>query len=301
MINSITIENPIGETLSIELGSPEKSGFSVLGMSGIGSVKAFINSTDIQNYDGTIFNSARLGYRNIVMKLGFLEKPTIEETRQITYKYFPIKQLIKIIIETDTKTVQTYGRTESNEVDIFSKEESSTISLICDDPYFYELNSVITVFDGIYPSFTFPFSNESLVTKLIQFGYISDKTVRTIIYRGTAPTGFILSLKASGSVVDPVLNNAHTNESMTIKTSVISNLTGFGFQNGDEIVISTVKGNKYINLIRNGLTTNIITALDKNSDWLSLIQGANTISYSATSGVSSLSLTTTHNVLHEGI
>ena len=64
----------------MELTAPEKTGLIVTSITGLGPVKAEIKCTSIATSDGSIFNSARLGERNIVLKLQFLPNPTIEET-----------------------------------------------------------------------------------------------------------------------------------------------------------------------------------------------------------------------------
>src|SRR5574339_645339 len=113
MINSITITNHRSESVVLELRSPESSGLFIQGVDGLGPSKATINTSESLSLDGSTFNSARKEQRNIVLKLGFLENPTIEDSRQSTYKYFPLKKRIKLTIETDNKTVQTFGYVES--------------------------------------------------------------------------------------------------------------------------------------------------------------------------------------------
>ena len=157
MIKSVTITNHLGESIKMELGFPEKSGFLIQSITGLGPVKADINSTKFATSDGAIFNSARLDSRNIVMILRLLENSTIEDTRQKTYKYFPIKNRIRFRIETDNRTCETYGYVESNDPIIFSSQVSTQISIICPDPYFYSITPKTTIFSGVESLFNFHF------------------------------------------------------------------------------------------------------------------------------------------------
>ena len=139
MIKAVTVTNNLGESLRMELTNPSSSGLIIREIEGLGPVKATINFTESANIDGAYENSARLETRNIVLSLQFLPKPTIEDTRQMTYKYFPVKRNVRLHVETDNRSCYVDGRVESNEPDIFSKEEGCQISILCADPHFYAL------------------------------------------------------------------------------------------------------------------------------------------------------------------
>jgi len=54
MINSITVTNHLDESVKLELRFPEKSGFLVQGVTGLGPSKANINSTELSTTDGSV-------------------------------------------------------------------------------------------------------------------------------------------------------------------------------------------------------------------------------------------------------
>ena len=58
MIKSITVKNYLNDQITLELTRPEKSGFIVESIDGLGPAKANINVTDISTNDGGIFNSS---------------------------------------------------------------------------------------------------------------------------------------------------------------------------------------------------------------------------------------------------
>ena len=301
MIKSVTITNHLGESIKMELRFPEKSGFLIQDITGLGPTKANINLTELSTSDGGSFNSARLNSRNIVITLKLLSDPTIETTRQKTYKYFPIKRKIKLTFETDNRTCEIYGYVEANEPIIFSKQETSQISIICPDPYFYSVGVNNTTFSGVDSLFEFPFSNESLSENLIEFGSLIINQAKTIVYNGDAEIGVTIYIHVLGDATNILITNSLTRDVMKLDTSKLSALIGSGLQNGDDIIISTVKGKKTINLVRDGVSTNILNCLDKNPDWFVLAKGDNVFSFEATTGTSNLQFRIENQIIYEGV
>ena len=304
MIKSVTIINYLNEKLVLELGRPDKSGLLIKSIEGLGPSEATINAKEIATSDGALFNSARVNSRNIVLTLGFLFHPTVEDMRQLTYKYFPIKQRLTIRIETDNRIAETYGYVETNEPDIFQKEETTQISIICPDAYFYSAGSDgnnVTVFSGIEDAFEFPFSNESLTENLIEFGKIHYSQEQTVYYNGDAEIGIIITIHAIGAAKNVTIYNTGKRGIMKIDTEKIEQLTGYGIINGDDIIISTVKKDKYIHLLRNGEYINILNALDKDSEWFQLTKGDNIFAYTAEEGATNLQFKIENRTLYEGV
>lgn len=332
MIKSITITNHLNETLHLELTKPEKSGFIIKEIKGLGPVKAEINFTEMATFDGALDNSARIGTRNIVISLIFLENPTIEDARLLSYKYFPNKQKIIFGIETDRRKCEIVGRVEENEPNIFSKQEGCEISILCSDPYFYAKDNNITTFSGVDPLFEFPFSNEFEITydtildsnnkplidsngdeitvfdrkkyeetKTIEFGEIRNVVERNIHYDGDVETGIILTIHAIGLANGITIYNGRTRELMKIDDKKLAAIMGSGIQAGDDIIINTNKGEKSITMLRSGEYTNIINVLGRPITWFQLSQGDNLFICTAEEGSHNLQFTIENKVLYEGV
>jgi hypothetical protein len=301
VIKSITVTNYVGESITLDLGNPEKSGFSILGIEGLGPSKADINTKDIAGMDGSQYLSARANARNIVLTLGFLFNPTIEAMRQQSYKYFPLKKRVHLVVETDNRSCEIYGYVESNTPNIFSPQESTQISIICPDPYFYSLDKGVAVYYAIDPVFEFPFSNESTTGNFIEFSNIYHNREQTIYYLGDAEVGFTIIINAFGPADNITIYNTMTGESMLIDTARLAALTGAGITAGDEIRLSTAKGNKFLTLLRMGTYTNILNCLDKNSDWLQIVRGDNIFAYTAVSGDTNLGFRIEYQLVYEGV
>lgn len=301
MIKSITFTNYLGESIELELARPEKSGFVIESVEGLGAGKATVNVTEIVTNDGAIHNSSRITARNILLNLKFYSDTSIEDVRLKTYRYFPLKKNIKMVIETDNRICEIEGIVESNEPNIFSKEEGTTISIICPDPSFYALTEgdVIDIEHKSSTSeFEFPFSNESLVGSMMVFGSLLVSKEQTILYKGDAETGVRITVHALGDASDITIRNLTTNEIMRIDTD---RLEGGKLYQGDDIVISTVKGKKSVTLFRNGKSINILNCLARNTDWFQLTRGSNTFTFDASGGLRNLEFKIESRVVYEGV
>lgn len=301
MIKSITVTNHLNESIKLELGFPERSGFLIQEISGLGPVKADINVSELSSIDGSIYNSARLPSRNIVFKLVLLESPTIEDTRQKSYKYFPIKKRVRLLIETTNRTAEIFGYVESNEPIIFSSQETTQISIVCPNPYFYSEGKKITTFTGIEKVFSFPFSNESLSDKLLIIGNILKNQIQTVLYEGDSEIGFNIEIHAVGTAKHVMIYNVNTLENMKIDTDKLIALTGQPIIMGDSIFISTIKGDKSIQLLREGVYYNIINCLDRDATWMFLRKGDNVFAFNAEEGGANLYFRIINQVIYQGI
>jgi len=301
MIKSVKVTNHLGDSIKMELGFPEKSGFLIQNIDGLGPSKATINSTELSTSDGALFNSARVGSRNIVLTLKLLPIPNIESVRQKTYKYFPVKKILKLTIETDNRTSSIYGYVESNDPVIFSNNETTQISIVCPDPYFYSEYINNTIFAGIEPLFEFPFSNESLSENLIEIGSIVINQEKTIVYSGDSDIGVIIYIHAMGEATNITIYNSGTREVMDIDTTKLVALIGSGIQAGDDIVISTIKGHKSIYLIRDGIYMNILNCLGRDADWFQLAKGDNVFAFTSDTGASNLQFRIENQIVYEGV
>lgn len=301
MIKSITVTNHLDESIVLELRAPEKSGLLIQDVTGLGPSKANINATELSTIDGSVYNSARMNSRNIVLNLKLMDIPSVEYNRLLSYKYFPIKKKVRLRIETDTRTCDIYGYVESNEPTIFSSSVTTQISIVCPDPYFYSSSMNITIFSGILPVFSFPFSNESLSENLLTMGEITDDQEPVITYLGDAEVGMNIFIHTIGSVTNLKIFNLYTNEIIHIDDVKMIALTGSGIVTGDDIIISTIKGQKSITLIRGGVYMNILNCLDVDVDWLQLVRGTNVFAFYADTGLTNLEVRIENQTLYEGV
>lgn len=281
MIKSFTIINFKGESLKLELARPELSGLVIKSVTGLGPPDASMNATQIANLDGSIFNSIRTTERSINFIFQMMFAPSIEDSRHLVYRFFPIKKQVTIQVETDTRTIQAVGYTERLDPDIFQKIEIANVSVKCPDPWFYDLGDSEMIFSGVKPEFEFPFENDPPETKQLNMGEIYLDTRATLIYDGDVDAGIVIHVRARDKVKNVRINNIDTLEWMKIDTDKIKSISGQDFDDGDEILISTVKGDKYVKLLRNGVYSNVIGCLERGSTWFQLTPGANVFNFVA--------------------
>lgn len=302
MIQTIRVTNHAGDSVLMELTNPYETGFLIRSITGIGPMKATINTTELATMDGALYNSSRATARNIVFSLGFLnQNKTIEEIRMDSYRYFPVKRPISIIVQTDSRMAEITGYVESNEPDIFSESEGCQISVICPDPYFHALEVNKTVFSGVDPKFEFPFENNSPTEKLINFGDIHLRQDCVIHNDGDEEIGVRIVMHARDSVRNLTIWNVTMGQTMSIDDNKLQKLTGSMIEAGDDIIIETTRRKKSAILRRKGRRTNILNCLKKPITWLQLQRGDNVFYYDADVGKLQMEFTIENQIIYEGM
>lgn len=312
MIYKIVARNPKNELLEMDIRYPEKSGINVKNVTGITPTGAEIYSTPFGSIDGGIYVGSRVPSRNIVLTLEMFEEQrpdgtlgTAEDSRLKVYNYFRIKDWVNLVFYTTNRILQITGYVESVDTDIFSEKETSTVSLICVDPWFYSANYSEIGFSGTRPVFEFPFSSvlgSTIPSQRLRFGDISIDTRTDIMYKGDIKTGFKMFINFFGDNFHNIyFYNMDTRERMNMYTDQITKLTGTPLQYGDEIQISTISGEKTAFLLRSGEYRNVISMIDKNADWFQLTKGNNVFAFASDYGVENISIQLSYRDAYGGI
>lgn len=262
--------------------------YALLSVGGLTPPAATINTAVIATSDGAVFNSSRLGMRNIVLTIAPLN--SIERSRINLYTYFKSKQYIKLYLENNTRSVWIDGYIESIDGDLYSDTEQMQISIICPDPYFKDTETGRYTFSNVESLFSFPFAIEE--TPGIPISQLSDFVHIAITNNSDDETGVLIHMIANGAVVNPTIYNTTTNENFSLNITL---------QAGDEINIDTRRGKKSVTLTRDAVITNILNDMTQNSEWLNLIVGDNIFTYTATSGAQNLDITVYLQPVYEGV
>lgn len=293
MIEYIEVINEAGDHLRLPLSNPWETGIAVMNIQGIGTTKANVNMTSYADSDLKKKNGVILDTRNITLTLQFLgtEIKSVEQLRDTAYAFFTPKKTIHFIIKTDYRFVGIDGTVESNEPDIFSKDEQTQISILCENPLWYDETGKDTKRDeydlnALVSMFEFPFSNESLVDPLIVLGEIRHAPVNAIDYPGEYDVGFIITMHCAGIVIDPIIYCSRQNGYFKLNTSLLTDIIPDAdrFLPGDVITIDTYNGSKAIMLLRDGTVYNILHLLDSRSIWPMLKTGKNEFRVDAANG-----------------
>ena len=316
MIKNITVINDLNEVLTIELGAPEKTGLWVKSLKGIGPGKASINTTDLASSDGGVYNSARAETRNITLTLGILSytHPTeidpatghlrtvsVEETRRKTYKWFAKKKPITFIIKTDMISLVAYGYVESNEPDIFNKQQTESISIICPDPNWYLYNST----SGLSFSATdniFEFPMYFFVTQDSEF--VEGKTYYELINGIYTITEDETKIPLKTYYEENIENEGYSNEGffITSDTEFDPGKTYYELDGSVYVVTSDVVMDpektyyEFDEYYANTILADILLVAQKDVQYVGEVNVGVTISMNLTSSVSGLILYETDNV-----
>lgn len=279
----VKVKNDNGEVLNLSTST----NYTLYDVTGVTPLHMSINTSVNATSDGETINSVRANKRNIVLYVAI--RGDIEANRLNLYKYFPPKKEVTIYCKTDNRDVYIEGVTELIDVKLFSNQQVAQISIICPQPYFKDINELITSFSQIDALFSFPFSIDSNGMELSMLG---NDIRKNIINAGEVDTGMIIELFAIGEVKNPiiydVLNRTH------IKLE-------FTMQANDTIYINTNSGNKSITLLRDGVESNIIGYRSYSSQWLTLNAGDNVFTYNAEGGVSNIKLAFKTLALYGGV
>lgn len=284
MFRRVTVINNKGAELPLDLYHPELSDLVLINITGLGIDQVAISTTSLGSMDGAIFNNSRMEPRNIVIDVMMdYTKNNIEGIRHKMQEYFLPNVPITLVFDLDEIHCQIKGYVDKVDPLIFESRERAQISIICPDPCFYANDYSLFTFSGANPLFEFPFSNESLVLDLIEFGELLEDPRAHINYKGSLKTGMVIRIDFMSESDNIAIYNVDTGEELRINMDMI--LSNFLLQptRGDYIEINTVTGNKSAKLYKASESKwyDILGAIDINSDWLQLTPGLNVFDYHA--------------------
>lgn len=308
MFQSMTVTNARGDTLDLPIRNPMATGYNVVAIDGLGPVDAVLQTSNTITTDGVIFNGARKDEREITINLAYYPESgkNIEDLRHGTYKYFPEKEEVTLVFHADTRSVRTTGIVESNDIPIFSEKESSSIVIKCPDPWFRidnELNRV-TSFSNVEPVFEFPFNwanNPVSEPKPLWFGAIKNMHSKNIMYDGESEVGVIIRMSFDAPVRNIRIYNEEAGQEIDVFTDKVKLIIADGIKPGDELVICTIPKRKSVEIVRDGISYNILNAINRDVRFITLRKGANTIVYSAESGVDNIRMSIENETLYTGV
>jgi Phage tail protein len=247
-------------------GIEETDVLQIQDITGLGPVKAAVNTSPLGSLDGDSYVGSSVSYRNIVLSI----KPnpdwdiwTYERLRRLLYEYFMPKLQIRLVFETDEiPPVEIFGYVENIEPTLFSKSGDIQISVICPYPYFTAIDPVVV--NGISNNTPVDVDyNEAIETGVnVQITYTS----------GASPSSIGIQIG------DPTLTY------FRVAASVDAN---------KYFVMSSIPGQKYVQnvAISGGVITNLLAKVQSGSKWPTLKLGNNKFSIVTNAGVQDWKLT----------
>lgn len=277
---SAIVENAKGQQLDLN-----KNYYTEI--TGLTPPNASINMSKVSGVDGSQFNSAAVNNRNLVLTI--YPKHPVEANRLKLYDYFGVGQKVKFYYKNAARNVYTEGYVETLDGTFFTNQEALQVSILCPDPYFKGAGEIIADISKLVSLFEFPFSIDAAGIPLSEF---NEYLIGQITNDGNVSTGLFIELTANGTVINPVLYDADSRESMGLRLTMQAN---------DLIRITTIKGQTGVVLVRGGITTNIINTIIDGATWFQAKPGTNFYTYTVDEGLDNLSVKFIANALYSGV
>ena len=279
----LIVENESGDKLELT----NNRNYDVLNVSGTNPPVATINTVNIVGMDGSRFNSSRVQQRNIVITLN-IQHP-IEANRLTLYNFFTVKRWVKLYYKNSRRDVYIEGYVESLENNPWSQLQQPQISIICPHPYWLSTSETTVDFSNSKAAFEFPFS---IPSEGIEFSTL-EQIASEIVNVGEVQTGGIITFFATADqIINPIFYNRTANTFFGID---------FEMNQGDLITVNSLIGQKSVTLLRDGVTTNILSDRTDGSTWLTLGPGENEVSFGSDEGSENLRATLTIVQKFEGV
>ena len=257
--------------------------FLLTDVDGIYEAKNKVYVSENSMIDGAVYQGSVAEYRNIVLHLTDVDK------------YVDNRDALNRLFKEKSVGTLTFWEADAapRKIDYYVESLNSTgedpyrehqVSLICPDPFFYDINSSDESMASWVSAFEFPFESTSAG---FEFGYQSNEKIKTIQNDIAEDNiGVTITITCMGAVVNPSITHIETGDRISIGHSG----KPFEISTGDVVVITTATGNKHVTLTHNGVTSEVNHYLTEDSVFVQLMRGSNSFGFNADSGLNNLSI-----------
>lgn len=279
-----TLENENGSSININDGIR----YAILSVSGLNPPSASIFTAKSPNRKGSRYNGSTLNERNILMSIKILGD--IERNRNDLYEWIDTEQYIKVYYQNGVKNVYCEGHIEDCEVELFTDNEVINLAILCENPYWMDLQAIATDISTLLREFTLPFA---ISASGIPFSTIREENT-TAVYNSGAETGVKIVIKCKGEVKNLLLFNADdTSQTFKINYTFPMNWTIEINTDGSP---KTCKG-----ISPEGNVVNLLRYVGNNPTWFILKKGMNSFGYTADAGTSNAEVSITYANKYLGV
>ncbi len=280
-MRSVTCINKNG--ISCTFGEGGFSPFLLADADGIYSKAMNVNTSSNTGVDGSVYHSSSLKQRNIVLTLKDIGNYV--ENRAFLNALFEEKTLGELLIRDGSEERKIEYIVEKVTSDGINAYRTHQVSLICPDPYFYDLYDTSFTMSSFMPSFFF---KHAFAAAKEEFGYRQKEKIKVINNDLSVDgTGMTIKIACNGSVKNPSITRVEDHAHISIGTTT----KPLSLVAGDVVTVTTDNGNKKVILTHDGVDSSINQYLSEDSSFLQLRRGSNSIGYSADEGVDSMVLT----------
>lgn len=287
-MQKVIFENQRGQSIQLGNASP----FILTKIDGTGAPKTTILTSKAPGQDGKSYHGTLLEERILPME-GAVSGVTIEDL------YSKIRILCSILspkisgiltYTNDNKSYKIpYILEDLSFKDRIENIQEFLVQLYCPNPYWLDIQECkeeIAAWIGDF-EFNFEISSDGIL-----MGHRENSVIVNILNNGDTECGMRIELTALATVVNPSLVNVNTQEYIKVKRTLTA---------GDRLVISTSFGDKRVELIRNGVASNVFNYIDLNSTFLQLDVGDNLFRYDAEDGANNLDVAIYYRPQYVGV
>lgn len=288
----IIYENDRGERVEIMDSFP----FLLQDFTGADGTNTEITKTKGVGQDGSTINNVSLSDRNMQI-LGVIKGQSKEEIARyrakllqvfnpkvkgwLQYEYGDVKRRIRCQVENAPKFTKKFTG---------YKYQDFLINLICPNPFWQDITESKTDISTETGNLEFPLEipAEGLELSIRTISFITN-----IYNPGDVETPIKVKLRATGTVINPIIENLDTGEFIRIKRTLLE---------GEALEINTDFGNKRVEIIKpDGSRENVFHYIDYKSTFFQLAGGDNTIKYDAELGENNLDVSIYYTPQYLGV
>lgn len=284
----ITCTN-VKENISLTLRRTSASPWYLSSYSGLYDNDFDVSTSENSSVDGSTYQDSRIGQRNIVLTISNRDKH--RDGRYLLQRIFAVRTLGTLQYDDgDEKRIISYYPEKIDFANKGVRSDSSglvtaTVSLICPDPYFYDLYDHSFMMAAFVPAFSFA---HVFAAAKEEFGYRQKEKIKVINNELSVDgTGMTIRITCDGSVKNPSITRVEDHAHISIGTTA----KPLSLVAGDVVTVTTENGNKKVMLIHDGVASSINQYLSEDSSFLQLRRGSNSLGYNADEGVDSMVLT----------
>lgn len=280
----LKLENESGNVVNIN----DSVNYVVLSVSGLNPPPASIFTAKSPNRKGLKYNGSTLNERNIIVTIKILGN--VEANRNALYAWIDTEQYCKIYYRNGAKNVYCEGHVEDCEIDLFTESEIVNLAILCEDPYWKDLQDISVDISTVQKQFVFPFSIDSVGIPLSTSR--GDNT--TGVFNGGAETGAIIRAVCKQEVKNLRIYDA-TNPlrqfllNYTIPANWVVEIDTQGSP-------KTCKG-----YTPDGEVVNLLRFVAANPTWFVLKKGPNKFGHTAESGATGLEISVSFTNKYLGV
>lgn len=259
----LKLENDSGNVVNINDGVK----YVVLSVSGLNPPPASIFTTKSPNRKGVKYNGSTLDARNIVVTIKILGD--IEANRNALYAWTDTEQYCKVYYKNGVKDVYCEGHVEDCEIDLFTDNEIVSLAILCENPYWKELQEISAEISAMLKQFTFAFAIDAAG---VPFSTIKESNT-TGLFNAGAETGVRFVIRCAGEVKNLRIYDANdTSRQFNINYTIPANWL---------VVIDTEGSPKTCKGYApdGSPPVNLMRYVGNNPTWFTLKKGANTFGY----------------------